>query len=122
MGLWQGIAAGQWAVVSALANSLVLLVFIALWKRLTRDQAYEWQGPAAQSHRMDRVAGDFAGILSRVWFQRPTGSRAGTWGTAYDLGDVCCLGDTLVAGAEGCTCGNGTGRADIHHSPRAHLA
>jgi hypothetical protein len=43
MGLWQGIAAGQWAVVSALANSLVLLVFIALWKRLTRDQAYEWQ-------------------------------------------------------------------------------
>jgi hypothetical protein len=43
MGLWQGIAAGQYAVISALANALVLLVFIFLWKRLTRDHDYEWQ-------------------------------------------------------------------------------
>jgi len=43
IGLWQGIAAGQYAVVSALANALVLLVFIFLWQRLTRGRAYDWQ-------------------------------------------------------------------------------
>jgi len=43
MGLWQGIAAGQYAVISALANALVLLVFIVLWGRLTRGHDYEWQ-------------------------------------------------------------------------------
>ena len=123
MGVWQGIAAGQWAVVSALVNSLVLLVFIALWKRLTCDQVNEWQAfgrPNRSEWTVLLVI--LLGYYLVFGFTVRQDAILGTWGQLTIWLMYAVWGTLLCLALKAAPVETEPVRAAIHHSSRAHLA